>query len=141
VRDFREVRVWSLLRAAVFAEEHGVGAAASAEEAVQGADVMVTATTSTTPVLSGEWLSPGTHTSTLWARRDWTGGNSTTRYCAALEPTEVVSGANPGRRSAEEVTLFKSLGLAVEDVATAELVYRKALEKVTVEVRSILFES
>jgi ornithine cyclodeaminase/alanine dehydrogenase-like protein (mu-crystallin family) len=57
------------------------------------------------------------------------------------EVGEVVSGANPGRRSAEEVTLFKSLGLAVEDVATAELVYRKALEKVTVEVRSILFES
>ena len=41
---------------------------------------------------------------------------------------EVVSGAKPGRRSAEEVTLFKSLGLAVEDVATAELIYRKAPE-------------
>ena len=47
------------------------------------------------------------------------------------EVGEVVSGAKPGRRSAEEVTLFKSLGLAVEDVATAELVYRKALEEVT----------
>ncbi len=41
---------------------------------------------------------------------------------------EVVSGARPGRRSAEEITLFKSLGLAVEDVATAELVYHKALD-------------
>jgi hypothetical protein len=40
---------------------------------------------------------------------------------------EVAAGTKPGRRSAEEVTLFKSLGLAVEDVATAELVYRKAL--------------
>jgi hypothetical protein len=40
---------------------------------------------------------------------------------------EVVSGAEQGRRSLEEVTLFKSLGLAVEDVATAELVYRNAL--------------
>jgi ornithine cyclodeaminase/alanine dehydrogenase-like protein (mu-crystallin family) len=42
------------------------------------------------------------------------------------EVGEVVSGAKAGRQSDEEVTLFKSLGLAVEDVATAELVYRKA---------------
>ena len=41
---------------------------------------------------------------------------------------EVLSGARPGRQSAEEITLFKSLGLAVEDVATAELVYHKALD-------------
>jgi alanine dehydrogenase len=40
----------------------------------------------------------------------------------------VVAGTKPGRRSVEEITLFKSLGLAVEDVATAELVYRKALD-------------
>jgi alanine dehydrogenase len=46
---------------------------------------------------------------------------------AFAEIGEVVSGTRPGRRSAEEVTLFRSLGLAVEDVATAELVYRKAL--------------
>jgi alanine dehydrogenase len=43
------------------------------------------------------------------------------------EVGEVVTGAKPGRRSAEEVTLFKSLGLAVEDVATADLVYGKAV--------------
>jgi alanine dehydrogenase len=40
---------------------------------------------------------------------------------------EVVAGAQPGRISAEEITLFKSLGLAVEDVATADLVYPKAV--------------
>ena len=45
------------------------------------------------------------------------------------EVGEVVAGTKPGRQSAEEVTLFKSLGLAVEDVATAELVYRTALEE------------
>jgi alanine dehydrogenase len=43
------------------------------------------------------------------------------------EVGEVAAGTKPGRRSDEEVTLFKSLGLAVEDVATAELVYHKAL--------------
>jgi ornithine cyclodeaminase/alanine dehydrogenase-like protein (mu-crystallin family) len=40
---------------------------------------------------------------------------------------EVVVGKRPGRQTAEEVTLFKSVGLAVEDVVTADLVYRKAL--------------
>jgi len=43
---------------------------------------------------------------------------------------EVVSGEKAGRQSEEEVTLFKSLGLAVEDVATAELVYRNAQDGV-----------
>src|SRR5215211_7773655 len=69
VREFREVRVWSPRRAAAFAEEHGVDAAASAEEAVRGADVVVTATTSPTPVLSGEWLSPGAHINAVGAPR------------------------------------------------------------------------
>jgi alanine dehydrogenase len=165
VRDLREVRVWSPRRAAAFAEEHGVLAAASAEEAVRGADVVVTATTSSTPVLSGEWVSPGAHINALGAPRpDWRElDDEVLRHAriyvdsreAAMtesgdviaageifaEVGEVVSGAKPGRRSAEEVTLFKSLGLAVEDVATAELTYRKALEEVAVEGPSIHFES
>jgi alanine dehydrogenase len=165
VRDFREVRVWSPRRAAAFAEEHGVAAAASAEEAVRGAEVVVTATTSQTPVLSGEWLSPGVHINALGAPRpDWRelddevvrrsrvyvdsrkaamkeSGDVIAAGEIFAEVGEVVSGAKPGRRSAEEVTLFKSLGLAVEDVATAELVYRKALEEVTVEDPSVRSES
>ena len=44
--------------------------------------------------------------------------------------------AKPGRRSAEEVTLFKSLGLAVEDVATADLVYGKAVNAASAEAAS-----
>ena len=151
VREFREVRVWSPRRAAAFAEEHGVDAAASAEEAVRGADVVVTATTSPTPVLSGEWLSPGAHINAVGAPRpDWRelddevlrrakvyvdsreaamkeSGDVIAAREVLAEIGEVISGAEQGRRSAEDVTLFKSLGLAVEDVATAELVYRNAL--------------
>ncbi len=41
---------------------------------------------------------------------------------------EVVSGTRPGRQGAEVVTLFKSVGVAVEDVVTADLVYREALK-------------
>ena len=165
VRNFREVRVWSPRRAKAFAEEHDVLAAPSAEEAVQGADVVVTATTSSSPVLSGEWLAPGVHINAVGAPRpDWRelddevlrrarvyvdsreaamkeSGDVIAAEEIFAEVGEVVSGVKPGRRSAEEVTLFKSLGLAVEDVATAELVYRKALEEVTVEDPSIHFES
>ena len=149
VRDFREVRVWSPRRARAFADEFGVRATESAEEAVRGADVVVTATTATTPVLEGRWLSPGVHINAVGAPRpDWrelddevlrrarvyvdsreaaltesgdviAGGN------IAAELGEVVSGAKPGRESAEEITLFKSVGLAVEDVATADLLFRK----------------
>ena len=153
VREFREVRVWSPRRATAFAEEHGVVAVASAEEAVRGADVVVTATTSPTPVLLGEWLSPGIHINAVGAPRpDWRElDDEVLRHArvyvdsreAAMEEIgdvvagevsaeigEVAAGTKPGRRSGEDVTLFKSLGLAVEDVATAELVYRKALEGV-----------
>jgi alanine dehydrogenase len=152
VRDFREVRVWSPRRAAAFANEHGVHAAVSAEEAVRGADVVVTATTSQTPVLSGEWLSPGAHVNAVgaprpgWRELDDEVLRRTRVYVDSREAAvkesgdiiaageifaeigEVVAGTKTGRRSDEEVTLFKSLGLAVEDVATAELVYRKALD-------------
>jgi alanine dehydrogenase len=151
VREFRDVRVWSPRRAVAFAEEHGVRAAASVEEAVRGADVVVTATTSPTPVLLGEWLSPGTHINAVGAPRpDWRelddevlrrakvyvdsreaamkeSGDVIAAGEVFAEIGEVAAGTKPGRQSEEEVTLFKSLGLAVEDVATAELVHRKAL--------------
>jgi alanine dehydrogenase len=151
VREFRDVRVWSPRRAVAFAEEHGVRAAASVEEAVRGADVVVTATTSPTPVLLGEWLSPGTHINAVGAPRpDWRelddevlrrakvyvdsreaamkeSGDVIAAGEVFAEIGEVAAGTKPGRQSEEEVTLFKSLGLAVEDVATAELVHCKAL--------------
>ena len=152
VRGIREVRVWSPRNARAFAEQFKVRAAASAEEAVRGADLVVVATTSTTPVLVGKWLSPGTHVNAVGAPRPtWRELDDDTLRRARIyvesreaatresgdviaagqivaEIGEVVVGAQPGRRSEEEITLFKSVGVAVEDVVTADLVYRKAMQ-------------
>lgn len=148
VRSFNEVRVWSPKNAPAFAQKHGVKAAASAEAAVRGADVVVVAASSTTPILQGRWLSPGTHVNAIGATRpEWRelDDDLVTRarvfvdsreaaqresgdvIAAKSELTEigaVVAGTSPGRRNAEEITLFKSVGVAVEDVAAAALVLR-----------------
>src|SRR5205814_9707381 len=73
VRQFEEVCVWSPTHehAERFAKEIGA-TAMSAEEAVRGADVIVTATNSKTPVLKGAWLKPGCHVNAIGAcRPDW----------------------------------------------------------------------
>ena len=158
VHRFEEVRVWSPRHAEDFARQFdGVRASASAEEAVRDADVVVVATTSKTPVLSGEWLSLGVHVNAIGAPRpDWRelddevlrrariyvdsheaafkeSGDVIAAGEAFAEIGEVVVGAKPGRESSEEITLFKSLGLAVEDVATADLIHRRATNTATDE--------
>jgi len=148
VRAFKDVRVWSPRNAPAFAAKHGVQAVASAEQAVRGADVVVVAASSTTPVLQGRWLSPGAHVNAIGATRpNWReldddlvttarvfvdSREAATResgdvIAAKREVTEigaVVSGAAQGRRNEQEITLFKSVGVAVEDVAAAALVLR-----------------
>ena len=123
-------------------------AAGSAEEAVRGADTVVVATSSTAPVLRGQWLSPGTHVNAVGAcRPEWRELDDETLRRARLyvdsreaatresgdvlaagavvaEIGEVIAGTRPGRQSAEDVTLFKSVGVAVEDVVAADMVYR-----------------
>src|SRR5437773_8400268 len=152
VRPIREVRVWSPRSARSFAQEHGVRPAASAEEAVRGADLVVVATTSREPVLSGDWLSPGTHVNAVGAcRPEWRelddalirrariyvdsreaalkeSGGVIAAGAVAAEIGAVASGAGPGRSSAEEITVVKSLGIAVEDMAGADLVCGQALQ-------------
>jgi len=151
VREFSEVRVWSPRNAAAFANAHSVKVAASAEEAVRGADVIVVATASTTPVLMGEWLSQGAHINAVGATRpNWRELDDATLRVSQIfvesreaamqesgdviaagkisaEIGEVIAGQKPGRQSEDEITLFKSVGVAVEDVAAADLVYRKAM--------------
>ena len=131
-----------------FAARFGVRAAGSAEEAVRGADTVVVATNSRTPVLQGAWLSPGTHVHAVGAcRPDWRelddelvrgarvyvesreaasreSGDVIAAGEVAGEIGEVIAGTRPGRTEAE-ITLFKSVGVAVEDVVAAEMVYRK----------------
>ena len=151
VRKFREVRVWSPRHAREFASKFGVSAAASAEEAVRGAEVIVVATSATTPVLRGEWLSPGAHINAVGATRpDWRelddevlrkariyvesreaatkeSGDIIAAGKIFAELGEVVSGSKPGRQSDDETTLYKSVGVAIEDIRSADLVYRRAL--------------
>jgi ornithine cyclodeaminase/alanine dehydrogenase-like protein (mu-crystallin family) len=150
VRQFEEIRVWSPTKehAKQFAREIG-GTAVSAEEAVRGADVVVTVTSSTTPVLQGSWLKPGCHVNAIGAcRPDWRelDDDAMRRSVVFVDSREgalkesgdvILSGANvhaelgealagkvPSR--ANETTIFKSLGMAVEDIAAAMLVYRGA---------------
>ena len=149
VRQFEEVRVWSPTRehAERFAKEIG-GKATSAKEAVRGADVIVTTTNSKTPVLKGAWLKAGSHVNAIGAcRPDWRElddeamsnvvfvdsregamkeSGDVILSCAKIyaELGEALAGKIPTR--ANETTIFKSLGMAVEDIAAALLVYRSA---------------
>jgi len=150
VRSFRDVRVWSPKNASAFAVRHGVRPVSSAEDAVRGADVIVVATMSRVPVLSGAWLSAGAHINAVGAvRPDWRelddeavtrarvfvesreaagreSGDVIAARGIAAEIGEVIAGTARGRETADEITLFKSVGVAVEDVSTARLVYRLA---------------
>src|SRR5947208_493926 len=146
VRSFEEIRVWSPTRehAERFAKEIGAKAM-SAEAAVRGADVVVTATNSKTTVLRGSWLRPGCHVNAVGAcRPDWRELDDEamanvvfvdSREAARKESGDIIlSGAKiyaelgealaskvPLRAS--EITIFKSLGMAVEDIAATLLVY------------------
>jgi thiomorpholine-carboxylate dehydrogenase len=149
VRRFEEIHVWSPTKAHAerFAEEIGAKAM-SAEDAVRDADVVVTATNSKMSILRGMWLKPGCHVNAVGAcRPDWRELDDDamrnvvfvdSREAALKESGDVIlSGAEiyaelgqalagkvPPR--ANETTIFKSLGMAVEDIAAAMLVYRSA---------------
>src|SRR5438094_2318810 len=149
VRNFEEIRVWSPTKAHAerFAKEIGARAM-SAEDAVRGADVVVTVTNSKTPVLKGSWLKRGCHVNAVGAcRPDWRELDDEamsnvvfvdSREGALRESGDVIlSGtkiyaelgealANKVPARADETTIFKSLGMAVEDIAAATLVYRSA---------------
>ena len=162
VRSFDAVRIYSPTadHARALADEGGAEAVKSAEEAVRGADVVVTATNSVKPVLDRDWLQPGAHVNVVGGRpphmreidlatvtdaafyvdrresaeaeaydyRDALEAGAITADHIRGEIGEVLIGSAPGRSSEDELTVFRSLGLAVEDLAAAEYVVRRARE-------------
>jgi len=152
VERFNEVRAWSPTRANVeaFAKLTGARAMDSAESAVRGADVIVLVTASPEPVLRDEWVGAGAHVISVGAcrpnqremdpalvRRSRLFVDS--RAAAMQESGDVIGAgeahivaelgeAAAARKTDTEITIFKSLGLAVEDVAAAHLAYTRAIE-------------
>jgi alanine dehydrogenase len=136
--------------------------ATSAEEAVRDADIVITATRSTKPVLLGAWLAPGTHVNAVGAnivgKREldsdvvaragvlavdsieqaqlesgdfiYAFGEDASGWKRVCELSEIVSGKLPGRTSAAEITLFKSNGIAIWDIAVASQVLERAEREV-----------
>lgn len=168
VRPIDEVRVWSRSgdRAQRFAKKLAAAGARivvcpTAREAVDGADIVCTLTSSREPILFGDWLAPGTHVNAVGAslatsreldsaavvkarlyvdRRESTlneGGDFLVPKREGLISDDHIVGEigellvdpprTQGRRSAEEITLFKSLGLAIEDLAAARRIYDRAV--------------
>ncbi|MFO1047941.1 MAG: ornithine cyclodeaminase family protein [Geminicoccaceae bacterium] len=153
VRDFAEIRVWSrdAGRARHFAETVG-GRAMEAEDAVRGADVVVTATAATAPILKGGWLAPGVHVNAI----GWSGPNGRELDDAAMRESVLIVDSREGasRESGDvllsgakihaeigdilsgaaavpegRTTVFKSIGMAVEDVAAAKVVHELHLAR------------
>jgi ornithine cyclodeaminase/alanine dehydrogenase-like protein (mu-crystallin family) len=152
VRQFEEIRVWSptLEHAKGFAQEIGATAMSSPQEAARDADVIVTVTGSKAPVLKGDWLKPGCHVNAIGAcRPDWrelddeamqkkvvfvdsregalkeSGDVILSGAKIYAEIGEALAGQIPAQANA--TTIFKSLGMAVEDIAAATLVYHSYL--------------
>jgi ornithine cyclodeaminase/alanine dehydrogenase-like protein (mu-crystallin family) len=159
IRTLREVRVWSrgAQRRAEFArhcaEKFGLNAIAAdtGREAVEGADIIVTATSSKDPVIDAAWVSPGAHVNAMGSNRadrrelptdlvrdraDIVAVDSIEdariesgdliipgALGRAVEFAEIVAGKIPGRTAPEQITIFKSNGLAVQDVAVAGYLY------------------
>ena len=151
VRDFREVRAWgpNSEHLRQFAAETKTKASPSPEAAVRGADVIVTVTASPTPIVQSAWVSDGAHVIAVGScvpthreldpalvKRSRLIVDS--RAAALKEAGDIVIGIAEGhwtadhisaelgqlpeRKDSREITVFKSLGLAVEDIFAAHLV-------------------
>ena len=145
---FAEVRLASRSRdhAEALASEFGASVVASIEEALDGADVVACTTNSAEPILRREWLKQGAHVNAVGMGQelDETTLREGTLFVDRRESAEIegkidpawihaelgelVSGAAAGRSSADELTVFRSLGIAVEDLFAAEYVVRRARE-------------
>ena len=159
VRKIKEVRIFSRTRSKAESVAKGFSPSRvvdSAEEAVRGADIIVTATSSREPVVKREWIADGAHinavgssiaaareldsatmaAASLFVDRRESTVNESGDYLFALregairgpehikaEIGEILIGRAKGRTSPDEITLFKSLGLAIEDLASVRYLY------------------
>ena len=138
-----------------------VDAESSGEDAVKGADIIITATSATKVVLEGSWLAPGMHINAMGAnwpqKRELDAaavdrankivvdsieqskmeagdliqafGEDQSRWNEVQELSEIVANKAPGRNRADEITLFKSNGIATWDLAAAVRVYEMAVAR------------
>ena len=169
VRDISAAKVYSRTSerretfAAEMSERLGIAVSAvdSAASCVGDSDVVITITSSSRPVLNGEWLTPGTHINASganhWMRTELDGEavkrasvvvtddveqaklecgdliypveRGIIRWEQVRNLSEVIAGRATGRNAADDITLFESQGLALEDIATGIRVYELAVER------------
>jgi len=163
VRKVREVRILSrsqesaerlAAEIADWPDEPGVKLALTPRQVIEGADIIITATTSTAPLFNGSDLQPGSHVTAIGSHTPqahevdvFTVQRATVvvdsrEACLAeageiiipkarihAELGEIVNGSKPGRQSNEEITLFKSVGVAVQDAAAAAFVLAEAEQR------------
>jgi alanine dehydrogenase len=151
VRPISEVRVWSRSpeKCAKFAEETGAIATVNAEDAVRGAHIVATATNSKDPVIEDDWIAPGVHVNAMGSnisnrrelpaelvkRADVVAVDSLEQakieagdliladsWANVVELQSIQKHYDPNR-----ITIFKSIGLGVEDVAAGAFIYERAL--------------
>ena len=159
VRNFAEIRIASFPfeDAQKLAGEHVKARAfESIEDAVRGADVVCLCTTSSSAVIEPDWISPGAHITSVGfsppgselpleilplsrlfveTRRSFEPPPTGCCELAGLNPLdgtelgELLLGSKPGRQTEDEITLYKSMGHAIEDLAAANLVYLRARQQ------------
>lgn len=169
VRDITRVLIYDIVteRSSKFADEVGkelrlpIEVCRNSSEAVANSDIIVTASTSKTPILDGSKVKPGTHLNafgnfkpnereidTLTVKKAKIivdlkeaalseagdilipiGEGEITEKDILAELGEIITGSKIGRTTNEDVTLFKSVGLGIQDCAAASIAYRKAMEK------------
>ena len=156
IREWTDIRVASRTNAnavALATTIDGATVEASFEDAVRDADVVALCTNAASPIIDHSWLAPGAHISSVGVGREidettmrsadrviveWRGAATNAPPAgsyelqdiqpdAVVEVGEILAGRATARDGAEQLTVYKSTGHAVEDIAAAVLVHRRAL--------------